>query len=68
MLDNQFGVGAVKAVLAVLAAHFNTTTGYETMAASIGAQVLLVTKITKGKKGTDKEDARYLAVHKLDVL
>jgi hypothetical protein len=68
MTDNEFGVGALKAVLKPLAAHFSTTTPRETMAASAGAEVLLVTKVRKGKKGTDKEDQRYLGVHKVDVL
>jgi Cys-tRNA synthase (O-phospho-L-seryl-tRNA:Cys-tRNA synthase) len=68
MLDNEFGVGALKALLKPLAAHFSTATANETMAASKGAQVLLVTTVRKGKKGTDAEDKRYLGISKIAVL
>lgn len=68
MTDNEFGIGALKALLKPLATHFGTRSANETMAAAKGAEVLLVTKVRKGKKGTDSEDKRYLAVHKVDVL
>ncbi len=68
MTDNEFGVGALKALLKPLKDHFGTTTARETMAAATNAEILLVTKVRKGKKGTDNEDKRYLAVHRVDVL
>lgn len=68
MTDNEFGVGALKALLKPLGAHFGIANVRELMAASANAEILLVTKVRKGKKGTDKEDQRYLGIHKVDVL
>lgn len=68
MTDNEFGVGALKAFLKPLSTAFQTSTSRETMAACKGAEIMLVTKVRKGKKGTDKEDTRYLGIHKVEVL
>jgi hypothetical protein len=68
MLDNEFGVGALKAALKPLATAFGTSTSRETMAAAKGASIMLVTKVRQGKKGTDSEDKTYLGLHKIEVL
>lgn len=68
ILDNEYGVGGLKAILAPLKVAFNTTTVRETLEACKGASVMVVTKVRNGKKGTDKEDNKYMSIHKLEVL
>jgi hypothetical protein len=68
LTDNEYGVGSFKAFLKPLADHFDTSSARETFEAAKGAEVMLVTKVRKGKKGTDAEDRRYLSIHKVEVL
>lgn len=68
MLDNEFGVGALKAVLAPMKVAFGTSTVRETLEACKGATIMLVTKVRSGKKGTDSEDKKYLGIQKVEVL
>lgn len=68
MLDNEFGVGGLKAAMAPLKAALGTTSARETMAACKGATIMLVTKVRMGKKGTDNEEKRYLGIHKIEVV
>jgi len=66
MLDNEFGVGGMKAALAPLKAAFGTGSARETMEAARGAGIMLVTKVRNGKG--DNADKKYLGVHKIEVL
>lgn len=66
MLDNEFGVGKLKAVLKPLQTAFGTTTARETMQQAKGAQIMLVTKVRSGKG--DKADQKYLDIHKVELL
>jgi len=68
MLDNEFGVGGLKAALAPMKAALNTNSARETMEACKGLEIMLVTKVRSGKKGTDNEDKKYLGVSKIEVL
>ena len=68
MLDNEFGVGGLKALLKPLGAALGTATSRATMEGAKGMQVMVVTKVRNGKKGTDKEDQRYLSIAKLEVM
>jgi hypothetical protein len=66
MLDNEFGVGGLKAVLAPIKVAAGTVSARDTMAASVGMTVLLVTKVRSGKG--ENADKKYLGIHKLEVL
>lgn len=66
MLDNEFGIGGLKAVLAPMKAALGTSTARETMAAAAGLSVMLVTKVRNGKG--DNADKKYLGIHKIEVL
>lgn len=50
-LDNEFGVGALKAVLKPLAAHFGTASPRSTMEASNGCTIVAALQAKKAKKG-----------------
>ena len=52
MLDNEFGAGKLKAVMAPLSAHFGTPSIRATMEAAKGAEVILVTKVRTNKDKT----------------
>jgi len=66
MLDNEFGVGAMKGFLKPLQIALGTNTSRETMAAAKGMQIMLVTTVSSGKgKNSDK---KYLNVKKVEVL
>lgn len=54
MLDNEFGQGKMKAIMVVLAAHFGTKSIKQTMEASQGAEVQVVTKVRENKDKTQK--------------
>lgn len=66
MLDNEFGVGGMKAFLKPLQVALGTNTPRETMAAAKGMQVMVVTKVRSGKG--DNADKKYLSVTKVEVL
>jgi len=66
MLDNEFGVGKLKAVMKPLQVACGTSTVRETMLAAKGCSIMLVTKVRSGKG--DKADQKYLDVHKVEVL
>jgi len=66
MLDNEFGVGGMKAALAPLKAALGTATARETMAAAKGMSIMLVTKVRTGKG--DNADKKYLGLAKIEVL
>jgi hypothetical protein len=66
MLDNEFGVGSMKAALKPLQVAFGTNSVRETMEAAKGANIMLVTKVRNGKG--DKADKKYLGVQKIEVL
>lgn len=66
MLDNEFGVGAMKAALKPLQMATGATTARETMEAAKGMSILLVTKVRSGKG--ENADKKYLGIHKLEVL
>lgn len=66
MLDNEFGVGGLKAVLKPLQAALGTATARQTMEAAKGMQVLLVTKVRSGKG--ENADKKYLGISKIEVL
>ena len=68
MLNNEFGVGNLKAALKPLQTHLGTTTARETMEAAKGMSVLLTTTVRKGKAGTDKADQRYLGIHRIAAI
>ena len=68
LLDNEFGVGGMKALLTPLKVALGTNTSRETLEGGKGMSVMLVTKVRSGKKGTDSEDKKYLQVHKVEVL
>lgn len=64
MLDNEFGVGKLKAVLKPLSEHFGTKGVRDTMEAAKGCECLGVTKVRTNK---DKTQA-YTDVVNLQVL
>lgn len=66
MLDNEFGVGGMKAFLKPLQVHLGTTSARETMAAAKGMSILLVTKVRSGKG--ENADKKYLGISKVEVL
>jgi hypothetical protein len=66
MLDNEFGVGALKAVLKPLQTALGTNTARETMAGAKGMAIMLVTKVRNGKG--DNADKKYLGISKVEVL
>ena len=66
MLDNEFGVGGLKAVLKPLQVALGTSTARQTMESAKGMQVLLVTKVRSGKGET--ADKKYLGISKIEVL
>lgn len=66
MLDNEFGIGGMKAALAPLKAALGTNTARETMEAAKGCSIMLVTKVRSGKG--DNSDKKYLGIHKIEVL
>lgn len=66
MLDNEFGVGGMKAFLKPLQVALGTTTARETMAAAKGMSILLVTKVRSGKG--ENADKKYLGISKVEVL
>lgn len=65
MLDNEFGVGNVKALLMPLKKHYNTVSARETLEAAKGSDVMLVTTIRKDRNDAEK---KYLSIKKLEVL
>jgi hypothetical protein len=66
MLDNEFGIGALKEMLKPIKAALGTNTTRETMEAAKGLTVMLVTKVRSGKG--DAADKKYLSITKLEVL
>jgi len=66
MLDNEFGVGALKAVLAPIKVAAGTATTRETMEAAKRMDIMLVTKVRSGKG--ENADKKYLGIHKVEVL
>lgn len=64
MLDNEFGVGALKKFNAPLAASLGVNTVREVMEGAKGLEVLIVTKVRVSKK----DDRRYFDVAKIDVI
>lgn len=66
MLDNEFGVGGLKAVLAPLKAALGTNSVRETLEACKGANIMLVTKVRAGKG--ENADKKYLGIHKVEVV
>lgn len=65
MMDNEFGQGAFKKLIAPLAEHFGTKTNRATMEAAEGAEVLITTT-----KRANKEDKTkfYMQVDGIQVL
>ena len=66
MLDNEFGVGALKEMMKPIKAHTGLASVRENMAAAKGLQVLLVTTVRSGKG--ENADKKYLGVKHLAVL
>jgi len=66
MLDNEFGVGGMKAALAPLKHALGTTSARETMAGCKGMNIMLVTKVRSGKG--ENSDKKYLGIHKIEVM
>jgi len=66
MLDNEFGVGGMKAALKPLQVALGTTSARETMEAAKGCSIMLVTKVRSGKG--ENADKKYLGIHKIEVL
>lgn len=66
MLNNDFGVGNLKAALKPLGEHFGSQNIREIMAAAKGASVLLTTTVRKGKG--DKADQKYLGIHRIAMI
>lgn len=64
MLDNEFGQGALKEILKPLAVAFGGNNMGEVMAASVGAEVVVVTNVRKDKTDPDK---KYFGIKKLIV-
>lgn len=61
-LTNEFGQGNFKVVISALKQQFfpgEAKSNAEVMEAADGLEVGIVTKVRKGKKGTDKEDNTY---------
>lgn len=54
---NEFSEGKMKELMKPLAAHFGTTTNRETLEASNGCEVLVVTKLRKDDR--NKDDVKY---------
>ncbi len=67
-LQNEFGQGAFKEFMKPLANATGKSNLRELMGAAKGMQLMLVTKVRSGKKGTDSEDKKYLGIHKVEVL
>ena len=66
MLDNEFGVGGMKAALKPLQVALGTASARETMEAAKGCSIMLVTKVRSGKG--ENADKKYLGIHKIEVL
>lgn len=66
MLDNEFGVGGMKAFLKPLQVALGTSSARETMAGAKGMSIMLVTKVRSGKG--DNADKKYLGIQKVEVL
>ncbi len=64
MMDNEFGQGALKAVMKPLAAHFGTSKISETIEAAKGAECLVVTKQRQNKEKTQT----YLSIASITVM
>lgn len=65
---NEFGVGDLKEFLKPIKAAHGTVTTRESLDAARGTEIMLVTGVRKGKKGTDSEDKTYLKIKKVEVL
>lgn len=57
-LSNEFAQGQFKSVLSALSAHYGPMTNRELLAASNGAEVVIVIKHRKNKKDADKPYAQ----------
>lgn len=69
MLDNEYGVGNFKKFLAPIALATGASQAREVMAASVGLEVLLVTKLRVVKaKVVGEEDRKYFDVSKVEVI
>lgn len=62
MLDNEFGQGNLKVVLAAIKAAVSVTTVAGAIEESKGMEFCVAIKRRKGKKGTDKEDTNYMQI------
>ena len=61
-LDNEFSQGALKKLLGELSSITGEGTLRERLANLKGAQVLMVTTVRKGKKGTENADKTFLGI------
>jgi len=52
MMDNEYGQGSLKKILAALSSHFGSKTNGETFEASTGAQCLAITDLQSNKEKT----------------
>lgn len=68
MLDNEYGVGGLKAFLLPIQQATGVKTVREAMVACVNMDILLVTTVRSGKKGSENEDKRYLGIHKVEVM
>jgi len=66
--SNEWGAGDLKNLLRPLAVHTGVTGVRGIMEVSAGVEVMIVTKVQTGKKGTASEDKQYLKIVKLEVL
>lgn len=68
MMDNEFGQGNFKKFISPIAENSGVSSIREAIGAAKGAEVMIVSKVRKGKKGTNQEGNEYFDIVSLQVL